>query len=67
MIFVLCLYGQCPAQKTNVKEQYPTEITKFGLQKQYDVAKWYMYCIHCDESPQYVDSKGAKEHLEPCR
>lgn len=36
--------------------QYPIEIERLGLEKQYDITKWYLYCISCDQKLEKIDS-----------
>ncbi len=51
ILLTICLvtitsYGKEDSQN----HMYPIEIERLGLTKQYDIAKWQMYCIHSGES-----------------
>jgi len=47
----------------NIKSEYPDEVVKQNLQTQFDKAKWYMYCIHCDDSCLFTKSAGVNDKI----
>jgi len=42
---------------------YPSEVKHLGLQQQYDITRWYMYCILCDREIKFTKETGEKEKI----
>lgn len=53
LLIALCIKCTNNVEEKNkiseIKEDNPAEIINHGLVKQFNQAKWFLYCIHCDE------------------
>lgn len=42
---------------------YPLVIDSLGMRKQYDQAKWVLYCLNCDDKCEFFKETGIKDTL----
>jgi hypothetical protein len=68
-LLVCCIFLSCDV-KSQSKEvvntsvpTFPEEITRLNLQRQYDNTRWALYCIHCDQSVQFLPTSSIHEQL----
>jgi hypothetical protein len=50
LIFPSIDHATLEQRKVQALPKYPLIIAALGLQKKYDIAKWTLYCIYCDDT-----------------
>jgi len=60
LISFLLFFLNCRATQDSLYS-YPHEVEQLGVQHQYDAAKWYMYCLVCDQKLIFTKKNNIKE------
>jgi hypothetical protein len=48
---------------SDIASSYPAEIIDRKIERQYDLVKWRLFCVYCDNPVRFISSSGLKTEL----
>ncbi len=69
---ILLLFSYCKSEprdkndkrvESNTHTEYPNEVKRLALQKQFDDTKWYLYCMYCDQTLRFLPELKKEEQV----